>query len=448
MVIDGKMDNKVDVIIIGGGLAGVACAYTLAKAGVNVVVLERGKYAGAKNVMGGILFTTILEKLIPEFLKEAPIERFIMDRKFSLLSRDTELKFSFRTERYNRPPHNHSFTVLRAKFDRWFAGKAEELGAMILPNVVVDGLIWQGKKCVGVRSRLNEGDLYADVIVLAEGANSVITEKEGLKPFPGKKNMAVAAKEIISLPQEVIEERFQLSSDKSKDKIPEGAAIEYFGDAVQGMFGNAFIYTNRDSVSVGIGCTLKELAKKNINPHDALEYFKNHPCVRNLLRNGKTEEYCAHMIPEGGYRNLSKLVFDGLLLIGDCAGLVNTSFFHEGSNLAMASSVYAAEAIVEALKKGIFSQKILSSYEETLSNSFVVEDLKKFKYFPALGEKSPELVNEYPEVLAEMVTRYFEIGEKSKRIIEREVIRMSRKKLRILKFGKNMFNVARAMGWV
>jgi len=442
------MDNRVDVVIVGAGLAGVACAYVLAKAGVNVVVLERGKYPGAKNVMGGILFTTILEKLIPEFLKEAPIERFIMKRKFSLLSRDTELEFSFRTEKYSLPPHNHSFTVLRAKFDRWFAGKAEELGAMILPNVVVDGLIWKGKKCIGVDSRLNQGDLYAEVIVLAEGANSVIAEKEGLKPLPDEKNMAVAAKELISLPQQVIEERFQLSSDGSGDKIPEGAAIEYFGDAVQGMFGNGFIYTNRDSLSVGIGCALKELAEKNINPHDVLEYFKNHPCVRDLLRNGKTEEYCAHMIPEGGYRNLSKLVFDGLLLIGDCAGLVNTSFFHEGSNLAMASGVYAAEAIIEALNKGDFSRKTFSSYEESLRNSFVVEDLKKFQYFPALGEKCPELVSDYPEILAEIVTGYFAVDEKPKRIIEREVIRRLRKKLGIVRLGKNMFNVAKAMGWI
>ena len=442
------MDNKVDVIIIGAGLAGVACAYTLAKAGVNVIVLERGKYPGAKNVMGGILFTSILEKLIPEFLREAPLERFVREHKFSLLSRDTELAFSFQTEKYNQPPHNHSFTALRAKFDRWFAGKAEELGAMVLPDVVVDGLIWQGKRCVGVNSRLSEGDLYANVIVLAEGANSVIAEKEGLKPLPREKNMAVAAKEMISMPPEVIEERFQLAQDKSNDDIPAGAAIEYFGDAVQGMFGNGFIYTNRDSLSVGIGCTLKELAEKNINPHDALEYFKNHPCVRNLLRNGKTEEYCAHMIPEGGYGNLSKLVFDGLLIIGDCAGLVNTSFFHEGSNLAMASGVYAAKAIMEALKKDNFSRKTFSSYEESLRDSFVVKDLKKFRHFPALGEKCPELVSEYPEVLAEMITGYFEIGEKSKRIIEREVIKMSRKKLGILKFGRNVFNVARAMGWI
>jgi len=442
------MGEKVDVIIVGAGLAGTACAFVLAKAGVNVVVLERGNYAGAKNVMGGILFTTILERLIPDFLKEAPLERFIKERKFSLLSRDTELAFSFQTEKYNQPPHNHSFTVLRAKFDRWFATKAEELGAMILSNVVVDGLIWQGNKCVGVKTRLRDGDLYADVVVLAEGANSVIAEQEGLKPHANEKNMAVAAKELISLPQEIIEQRFQLLGAQIEKSVPEGVAIEYFGDAVQGMFGNAFIYTNRHSLSVGIGCTLNQLIEKNLNPHDLLEYFKDHPCVRHLLRNGKTVEYCAHMIPEGGYRNLSRLAFDGILLIGDCAGLVNSSFFHEGSNLAMASGVYAGETIIEALRKGNFSRKMLSSYEEKLCSSFVVQDLKKFRHFPSLGEKCPELAGEYPELLGEIVTRYFEIGEKSKWIIEREVIRICRKKLGVLKFGKHMFNLARAMGWI
>jgi len=442
------MDNKVDVIIVGAGLAGIACAYVLAKEGVDVVVLERGKYPGAKNVMGGILFTTILEKLIPEFLREAPLERFVIGRKFSLLSRDTELEFSFRTEKYNRPPYNHSFTVLRAKFDRWFASKVEALGGMVVTNVVVDELIWHGKKCIGVKSRLSDGELYADVVVLAEGANSVIAEKEGLKPRANEKNIAVAAKELISLPEEVVQERFQLSGGDTKEGVPEGVAIEYFGDAVQGMFGNGFIYTNRDSLSVGIGCALKELAEKSINPHDALEYFKNHPCVRNLVRNGKTEEYCAHVIPEGGYRNLSRLAFDGLLLVGDCAGLVNTSFFHEGSNLAMASGVYAGEIIIQALKKGDFSRQMFSSYEEKLRNSFVFEDLKKFRYFPTLGEKCPELTSDYPQVLGEAVTGYFAVVEKSKRVIEREAVKILGKKLGIFRFGKNILNVARAMGWI
>ncbi|MDI6642406.1 MAG: FAD-dependent oxidoreductase, partial [Elusimicrobiota bacterium] len=335
-------------------------------AGIDTIVLERGEYPGAKNITGGILFTTILGKLIPNFLEEAPLERYIVERKFSLLSKDTELSFSFRTEKFSQPPYNNSFTVLRAKFDPWFAKKTEEMGVMILTKVTVDEIIWEKTRCVGVRTRLNEGDIYSDVVVLAEGANSVLAEKEGLKSIPSEKNMAIAVKEIISLPQEVIEERFHLSNSEKNGKISGGVAIEYFGDAVKGMFGNAFIYTNKDSLSVGVGCTLNELSKKNINPHDILEYFKNHPCVSNLLCGGKTEEYSAHMIPEGGYYNIPRVVFDGLLLIGDCAGLVNTSFFHEGTNLAMASGVYAAETIIEAKRKREFSYRILSSYENKL----------------------------------------------------------------------------------
>ncbi|GAH01345.1 unnamed protein product, partial [marine sediment metagenome] len=129
--------EKFDCIIVGAGPAGITAAYKLAKSGLNVVVLERGIYPGAKNVMGGILFTTILNKLIPEFWKEAPLERRISSRRFCLLSEDTELSFSFDTAKFDNPPFNNSFTVLRAKFDQWFASKAEEVGATVISGAVV-----------------------------------------------------------------------------------------------------------------------------------------------------------------------------------------------------------------------------------------------------------------------------------------------------------------------
>lgn len=440
--------EKIDVIIVGAGPAGTACAYTLAKAGIETLVLERGEFPGAKNVIGGILFTSILGKIMPDFLEKAPLERYIKERKFSLLSRDTELSFSFRTEKFNLPPHNNSFTVLRAKFDRWFAEKAEACGTTVLPKVTVDELIWDKSRCVGLKTRLAEGDLYSNVVVLAEGANSMLAEKEGLKRISSEKHMAVAVKEIVSLPGEVIEERFNLSPGNTEGGVPEGIAIEYFGDAIKGMFGNGFIYTNRDSLSVGIGCTLDSFSRKNLNPHDILEHFKNHPCVSRLLRGSKTAEYSAHMIPEGGYNNIPRLVYDGLLMIGDCAGLLNTSFFHEGTNLAMASGVYAAETIIKAKRSRDFSYRNLAQYENKLRNSFVIKDMKKFKNFPLLGEKCPEILEKYPEVLGEMVIDYFSVGEKSKKAIEKGIFRKFSKDLGFLNSIKNAGSLVKAMGWI
>lgn len=440
--------EKFDAVIVGAGPAGIACAYTLAKTGKEVLVLERGEHPGAKNMIGGILFTSMLGRLIPGFLQEAPVERYIKKRKFSLLSKDTELSFSYKTEKFNQPPHNNSFTVLRAKFDDWFAKKAEAAGAVILSGVTVDELIWERNRCIGLKTRLADGDIYAKVVVLAEGANSVLAEKEGLKPISDDKFMAVAAKEVISLPQEVIEERFQLHNHGKNENVPEGAALEYFGDAIQGLFGNGFIYTNKDSLSVGIGCTLEGLVKSGLNPHDMLEYFKSHPCIANLIHDGKTIEYSAHMIPEGGYNNLPRMAFDGVLLVGDCAGLINASFFHEGTNLAMASGIYAARTIVEAMKDKDYSYASLSRYEQRLNKSFVMKDLKKFRDFPALGEKSPEILSKYPEALAELVINYFRVSEKPKRTIEKEVIKKFIGNLGTVKPAMNIRNLVKAMGWV
>lgn len=435
------MEEKFDVIVVGAGLAGLTAGYVLGKAGLNTVILERGEYPGSKNVCGGILFTTILGELLPDFINSAPIERHVIKRKFSVLSKDTEMAFSFRTERFNEPPYNNTFTVLRAKFDRWFAQKVEETGTMILPKVIVDELIWEKTRCIGVKSRLTDGDIYADAVIIAEGANSVLAEREGLKDIPSQKRMALAVKEVLSLPEEVIQDRFEL-------KNTEGVAIEYFGDAVNGMFGSAFIYTNKESISVGVGCSLDEIGKKKINSHDLLEYFKNHKCVQDYLRGGTPVEYCAHMIPEAGYKGIPNVSGNGVLLVGDCAGLVNTSFFHEGTNLSMASGMMAAETVIEAKQENDFSLRILSRYRDRIKNSFIIEDLIKFKEFPFLGDKRPALLNDYPEIIAELITEYFTVDGKSKKEVEKNIIKKFRKKIGIPKIIKDSYAISKSMGWI
>ncbi|MFH1288755.1 MAG: FAD-dependent oxidoreductase [bacterium] len=441
------MKEKFNVIIIGGGPAGTTAALTLAQRGMkNVVLLERGKYPGSKNVMGGVILTTILNKIIPDFWgKGAPVERNVSKRCFALLSPESETFFSFKNNEFNRPPYNNIFTVLRAKFDKWFAEEAEKAGVTLLCNSVVDELIKdENGKVVGVQTRVaggtskEEGQIFADVVICAEGANSTIALKEGMREKFDEHFMAVAVKEVIELPAKVIEDRFHLEGN-------EGTAFEFYGDAVQGLHGSGFLYTNKTSISIGIGVVISDIMKAKLNPNDILDHFKNHPCIRPLLRGGKTLEYAAHMIPEGGYKKIPKLVKDGLLLVGDAAGFINTSPLHEGSNLAMASGIMAAETILEAKEKNDFSSVTLSNYVSKLENSFVFKDMKKYSEVPEVLSKSPELFNKWPKELANILTEVFTISETPKEIVEEKIMNKFNDGIGAIPFAIKMVQLRNAM---
>ncbi|MBU1651790.1 FAD-dependent oxidoreductase [bacterium] len=430
-------EEKFDCIVVGAGPAGLSAALTLAKAGVEVAVLERGDYPGAKNVMGGILFTTMLDKLIPEFWKSAPVERHVTHRRFSVLSKDGEVAVDFKTAAYNEPPFNNTWTVLRAKFDRWYGDQVEEAGAMIIPGMMVSELLLDGGRVVGVKTEPGGDELNCDCVIVAEGANSFLAEQVGLRQPHDGKHMAVAVKEVIGMPQDVIESRFHLNDN-------EGCAYEIFGQAVQGTFGSGFLYTNKESLSIGIGSTIHDMKKNQLNPNEVLEHFKNHPAIAPLVRGGESLEYSAHMIPEGGYSHLPKLTMDGLILAGDAAGLVNASHYHEGSNLAMASGVLAAETVIAAKEKGDFSDATLAQYRTKMEGSFVLKDLKKFQKFSQFLIDNPHLLRDYPDSMVGLLTDYFRISEKPKAQIEKEVFDRFKKEIGIFNIAKDLFKAWRA----
>jgi len=414
------LSDKFDVIIVGAGPSGSAAALTLAKAGLSVVVFERGEFPGAKNMFGGVLYTPILERLVPDFWEEAPLERHIVKRRFGLLSDTSEAAFEFRCEDFNlSPPFNQSFSALRAQFDPWLARKAEEAGALIIPETVVDDLIWKNGKVSGVIARREGGEMEADVVIAADGVNSFLAKKAGLRKDFSWKVLAVAAKEVIGLPRETIEDRFSLEGD-------EGAACEFFGEAVSGAVGAGFIYTNKESLSVGIACSIDAYIDKKIVPNDLLEHFKAQPSIRRLIRKGETLEYSGHMIPEGGYKRVPEVLCDGLLLVGDAAHLVDASFYHEGTNLAMASGLFAAEAIIEAKEKGDFSAAGLGSYKQKLATSFVMKDLKKYRNVEAWSHANPKFFKEYPELLLDVLKDYFSISETPKADIQKKIMKKLR----------------------
>ncbi len=164
------------------------------------------------------------------------------------------------------------------------------------------------------------------------------------------------------------------------------------------MNGVAFLYTNKNSISIGIGANLADFAREKVRPYEMLESLKLHPLIAPLIKDGKPQEYTAHWLPEGGYDTVPRLFGDGFLIAGDSAMMFN-ALHREGSNLAMASGRLAAETILEALEKNDFSSRGLQGYARRLQESYVIKDLEEISEdFPDFLETHKELFTTLPRL--------------------------------------------------
>lgn len=424
------MSEKFDCIVVGAGPAGIACAYELAKAGVDVLLLERGEYPGSKNVMGGVLYRKMMEDVIPEFYKEAPLERPIVEQRFMMLDKESAVTFGYKGMEWAREPYNN-FTVLRAKFDQWFAQKAVDQGALLINETVVLECIMEDGRVVGVRTDRPDGDLYADVVVLADGVNSLLAKSLGFHKEFKPDEVALATMEIIKLDRKIIEDRFNLEEGQ-------GCTIELFGDATKGILGTGFLYTNKETLSIGVGTLLSGLIKHKIKPYELLEYVKQHPMIRPYLQGGESLEYLAHLIPEGGYYSMPKVVGNGVLVVGDAAQLVN-AIHREGSNMAMTSGRLAAETIVMAKQAGNFSEEMLDHYRQRLMESFVGEDLKKYKDSTHHFDKFPQYFDQYIPMMNRAASQMFTVDGTSKREKQKKIWRDIGTVKQKLKIARDMY---------
>jgi len=428
--------ERVDAAIVGAGLAGLSCAYVLAKAGLDVLVVERGDYPGSKNVTGGRLYMNPVRKYLPEVWDEAPFERHVTKERLTMLSDDSSLTLELRSDRYGERPY-HSHTLLRPVFDRWLAEKASAEGAAIVPKYKVEGLLHEDGKVSGIRA---EGeDIAANAVIAADGALSFIAEEAGLRKKHKPEHFAVGVKETVELPRKTIEDRFSLQGD-------EGAAQLYFGSLTKGLTGGGFLYTNRESISLGIVVGIGSLMAdaQHVDTYQIMEEFKQRREVSTLIDGGDTMEYAAHAIPEGGINSLPTLYSDGILVVGDAAGFaLNTGIIVRGMDLAIASGAMAAETIKAAKKRDNYSASSLATYEKMLNSSFVMRDLHTFRnVWKVLS--NPRLFSKYPRTITSLLTDLMFIGPDSKAKLSSTVLRQIRRNflgLSALKDGLDLLEI-------
>ena len=407
-------ETDFDIIVVGSGCAGAVAAYTAASAGKSVLVVERGVFAGAKNMTGGRIYSHSLKKVFPDFEREAPLERKITHERMAFMDPASQLAVDFTSPELAEEGRD-SYSVLRAPFDQWLAEKAEEAGAEYICGIAVEELLKDGSgKVCGVRA--GEDGITAQVVILAEGCNTVLAERCLGNARPKPSQMAVGVKQVFELPSGVIEDRFLLPEG-------EGAAMLFVGDCTHGSVGGGFLYTNKDSVSLGLVATISTAADgaNEVPVYQMLEDFKNHPAVAPIIRGAKLVEHSGHMVPEGGYDMVPRYVFDGCLVAGESAGLcMNMGYQVRGMDFAVASGQMAGEAAAKAIDAGDTSAQGLASYKSAMEGSFVIKDLRTFRKWPHTMEGWSSMFDDYPAMAREAFNAMFSVdGEPQRPLVKR-----------------------------
>jgi electron transfer flavoprotein-quinone oxidoreductase len=377
-----------------------------------------------------------LEKLIPDFTsKGAPIERRVVKERVSVMTATSASTVEYQSERL-REPACASYTISRSKFDKWFSAQTEKAGAVVVNGIRVDDLLVDGSKVCGVVC--GGIPVRADAVILADGVNSLLAQKVGLKKELDPHTVAVGAKEIIRLDEKTINDRFGLAPG-------EGVCWLLAGHPTDGAIGGGFLYTNKETVAVGVVATVGDIGYTEVKVSEMVDRLKEHPAIRPLLEGGRLMEYSAHLVPEGGIAMVPELAADGVMIAGDAAAFViNFGYTVRGMDFAIESGRLAADAFLTAKPSGDYSKASLSCYRELLNDSFVMWDLKHYKNMPALIE-TRELFNEIPTMVDDLMAGMFVVeGHPPENLIVKAVPALS-KAGGVLKLAKVGMRVLEAM---
>lgn len=385
---DDRPMERFDVIVVGAGPAGSATAFHLASAGVNTLLLERASAPGSKNVSGGLIYTRPITAAWRDFWSGAAVERAITAHRLVMLAGHKSFAVELRDDEAVAPRVPTAYSVLRARFDPWLARRAEEAGATLITGVTVDELIVDHGRVIGVRAGSDE--IGADVVVVAEGSRALLLEDAKLLASPRMHDVAVGVKEVIALPAATIEERFQCDAQT-------GTACTFVGHTA-GVDGGAFLYTNRESLSLGVVVKMDALVSRRIQPHQVLDDLRSQPQVRRLIDGGEVVEFSAQTIHRGRFEPDTPLHGDGYVVVGSAGRLlINNLLTLRGMDFAIVSGVMAARAIVRARERKDFGALSLAAYPRLLQTTAVWRDWRTFKDAYALMDNG-RLFRAYPEL--------------------------------------------------
>jgi electron transfer flavoprotein-quinone oxidoreductase len=405
-------EEKFDCIIVGAGVAGLAAAMILARNNMKFLLIEKGEFAGAKNVSGGVIWGDDLAQLVPNYWEEEDggWERFITQRRLTLMDDQSSFSIDFKSAHFAETPYS-GVVVLRSKFDRWLAGKVEEaiaesdyaMDSFIAPNIKVDEVLMENDKAVGIRT--GEDEFRANSVIIAEGVNNLLTRQVGLQDdYVPADHILTGIKEVIKYDdRETLENRFQLNGLS-------GMSNEFLGSATNGVEGGGFLYTNRDSISLGLVLGLKNLREKGRKPYDILNNFKEHPSIRDIIRGGEVVEYSAHVVSSGDKRIMPKELYkDGVLICGEAANLLmNAGKAIQGMDYALRSGILAASTIIKAKEVDDFSSDTLKIYRQSLDESFVMKDMNNFQDAVHMLH-NPRMFKDIPNLICDFGRKFFTI---------------------------------------